>query len=58
MGLGIPYILAALFFTRIMGIFQWLRRNGKVIKVVSGVILVAAGLGIATDYFAYWASLF
>lgn len=58
MGLGIPYILAALFFTRIKGIFQWLRRNGKVIKVVSGVILVAAGLGIATDYFAYWASLF
>lgn len=58
MGLGIPYILAALFFTRIKGIFQWLRRNGKIIKRVSGVILVAAGLGIATDYFAYWASLF
>ncbi|MDO5115533.1 MAG: cytochrome c biogenesis CcdA family protein [Synergistaceae bacterium] len=58
MGLGIPYLLAALFFTRIKGIFQWLRRNGKIIKQISGAILVIAGAAIATDYFAYWASLF
>ena len=58
MGLGIPYILAALFFTRIKGIFQWLKKNGKVIKKVSGVILIAAGAAIATNTFGYWASLF
>ncbi|MEG1825226.1 MAG: cytochrome c biogenesis CcdA family protein [Cloacibacillus sp.] len=58
MGLGIPYILAAVFFTRIKGIFQWLKRHGKTIKRVSGVILLAAGAAIATNTFGYWASLF
>ena len=58
MGLGIPYIIAALLFTRIKGVFQWLRRNGAAIKKISGAVLVAAGIAIATDYFAYWAALF
>ena len=58
MGLGIPYIIAALLFTRIKTLFQWLRRNGAAIKKISGALLVAAGIAIATDYFAYWAALF
>ena len=58
MGLGLPYILAALFFTRIKGIFQWLRRHGQAIKKVSGAILAAAGIAILTDTFAYWSALF
>ena len=58
MGLGVPYILAALFFTRIKGIFQWLRRHGQAIKKVSGAILAAAGIAILTDTFAYWSALF
>lgn len=58
MGLGVPYILAALFFTRIKGIFQWLRRHGQTIKKVSGAILAAAGIAILTDTFAYWSALF
>ena len=58
MGLGVPYLLAAIFFTRIKGIFQWLRRNGQIIKKVSGVILAIAGTAILTDTFAYWAALF
>ncbi|MBQ9881207.1 MAG: cytochrome c biogenesis protein CcdA [Synergistes sp.] len=58
MGLGIPYIISALLFTRIRGLFQWLRRNGAAIKRISGALLVAAGIAIATDHFAYWAALF
>lgn len=58
MGLGVPYILAALFFTRIKGIFQWLRARAQVIKKVSGAILAAAGIAILTDTFAYWSALF
>ncbi|MDY2984340.1 MAG: cytochrome c biogenesis CcdA family protein, partial [Synergistes jonesii] len=58
MGLGIPYIIAALLFTRIKGVFQWLRRNGAAIRKISGAVLVAAGIAIAADYFAYWAALF
>lgn len=58
MGLGIPYILAAIFFTNIKGIFQWLRRNAKIIKNVSGAILVIAGLMMTFNVFGYYAGLF
>ena len=58
MGLGIPYILASIFFTNIKGIFQWLRRNAKVIKNISGVILVIAGLMMTFNVFGYYAGLF
>lgn len=58
MGLGIPYILAALFFTNIKGVFQWLKKHGQRIKVISGAILVLAGLLLAFDAFGYWAGLF
>ena len=58
MGLGIPYIIAALLFTRIKGAFRWLRRHGSLIKKISGAVLLAAGIAIATDYFAYWTALF
>lgn len=58
MGLGLPYILAAIFFTNIKGVFQWLRKRGREIRIVSGAILVAAGLLLAFDLFGYWAALF
>ncbi|MCE5202026.1 MAG: cytochrome c biogenesis CcdA family protein [Synergistaceae bacterium] len=58
MGLGIPYVVAAIFFTNIKGVFQWLKKHGKQIKFISGIILVIAGLLIMSDSFGYWASLF
>lgn len=58
MGLGVPYILAALFFTRIKVIFQQLRKRGRVIKIISGIVLVAAGILLITDSFGYYAALF
>lgn len=58
MGLGVPYILAALFFTRIKVIFQQLRKRGSVIKIISGIVLVAAGILLMTDSFGYYAALF
>ena len=58
MGLGLPYIAAALFFTNIKGVFQWLRKRGATIKMVSGVLLALMGLLLATDTFGYWAALF
>ena len=58
MGLGIPYILAALFFTYIKGVFQWLKKHGKQIKTVSGILLTIAGLLMIFDIFGYYAGLF
>lgn len=58
MGLGVPYILAALFFTRIKVIFQQLRKRGRVIKIISGIVLVVAGILLMTDSFGYYAAFF
>ena len=58
MGLGVPYILAAVFFTNIKGLFQWLKKHGRQIKIVSGLVLVFAGLAMIFDLFGYWAGLF
>ncbi|NLV82105.1 MAG: cytochrome c biogenesis protein CcdA [Synergistaceae bacterium] len=58
MGLGIPYILAAIFFTNIKGVFQWLKKHARQIQIVSGVVLVIAGLMMAFDLFVYWERFF
>lgn len=58
MGLGLPYILTALFFTRVGGLFRLLRRNGETIKKISGAALAAAGIAILTDTFGYWFAIF
>lgn len=58
MGLGVPYVLAAVFFTNIKGIFQWLKKHGRQIKIISGLVLVFAGLIMIFDLFGYWAGLF
>ena len=58
MGLGIPYILAAVFFTNIKGLFQWLKKHGKGIKTFSGVVLLLMGAMLLFDLFGYWAWLF
>lgn len=58
MGLGIPYILSALFFTGIKGIFLWLKKHNHMIRTISGLVLITAGILLMTDFFAYYAALF
>lgn len=58
MGLGLPYILSALFFTNIKGIFQLLKKNNKTIRIVSGIVLIISGFLLATDLFGYYAAIF
>lgn len=58
MGLGIPYLLAAYFFTSIKGVFQWLRKHDHMVQIVSGIVLIASGLLLLTNSFGYYAALF
>jgi cytochrome c-type biogenesis protein len=48
-GLAVPFILSALAFARVTGIFRFFRDHYTVITVVSGVILVAMGVLLYTD---------
>jgi cytochrome c-type biogenesis protein len=50
-GLGVAFLLVAVFFVRGMAFFRWLRDHYRVFSVVGGVILVALGLLLFFDEF-------
>jgi len=55
LGLGIPFVLLALGFTRAQTSMAWLRRNGRRIEVAGGALLVGVGLLFVTGR---WQPLF
>jgi cytochrome c-type biogenesis protein len=50
-GLGVAFLLAAVFFVRGMAFFRWMRDNYRVFSLVGGTILVALGLLLFFDEF-------
>lgn len=44
LGLGIPFVLLAVGFTRARGSLDWLRRHGRGLETVGGLALVAVGV--------------
>jgi cytochrome c-type biogenesis protein len=44
LGLGIPFVLLAVGFSRAQRSLRWLRRHGRRIEIVGGVVLVAVGV--------------
>jgi cytochrome c-type biogenesis protein len=50
-GLGIPFLLAAMFIERAMGIMQRLKRHMKWIERAMGVLLIVVGLALLTGAF-------
>ncbi len=52
-GLGIPFILSAIVFEKAKGAFVWLQRHGRGIGIISGILLVVAGLLVFFDILKY-----
>lgn len=52
-GLGVPFIISAVIFENIKGVFVWLNHHGRIISIISGVLLIAAGLLIFFDILKY-----
>jgi cytochrome c-type biogenesis protein len=50
-GLGIPFLLAAMFITRTMGVMNRLKRHMALIERTMGGLLVAVGLAMVTGAF-------
>jgi cytochrome c-type biogenesis protein len=54
LGLGIPFLVAALFLDRFRSVSGWLRRHAAVINAIGGVLLVVMGalvfLGRLTEF--------
>jgi cytochrome c-type biogenesis protein len=52
MGLAIPFLLSSLMIDRFLVFFDRFKRFLPVVTRVSGIILIAVGLLLVTDYFA------
>lgn len=51
LGLGIPFLLSAVLIDYLKSAFNWIKRNYKVINIVSGSLLVLMGILMATGLF-------
>jgi cytochrome c-type biogenesis protein len=47
-GLGLPFLIAAVAFTRAMGAVRWLRQHSVLIMRVGGGMLIVLGLLLVT----------
>jgi cytochrome c-type biogenesis protein len=43
-GLGIPFIISSVILEQLKGAFVWLQKHGRIIGIISGILLIAAGL--------------
>lgn len=48
LGMGLPFVLSGFLFTRLIGTFSAVKRHFAVLKIASGVLLIAFGLILAT----------
>lgn len=57
LGLGIPFLLAAIFTRALVGSLPRMRRAGRVLQVAAGGIMILMGLAMVTGqmtWFAFW----
>lgn len=51
LGLGVPFILAGVGFSKLTGVLGWLRRHTRKINLASGALLIIVGVLFVTDQF-------
>lgn len=57
LGLGIPFVLSAILINKLKSTFDWIKRNYKIINLVSGWILILVGVSMATGLLGRWLAL-
>jgi cytochrome c-type biogenesis protein len=50
LGLGIPFVLAALGFGRFMHALGWFRRHQRLVSIIGGVLLIVVGVLLVTGW--------
>jgi cytochrome c-type biogenesis protein len=53
LGLGVPFIVAAIAFRRTLGAFAWVKRHYAWVVRAGGVMLVAVGVLLVTGVWAH-----
>jgi cytochrome c-type biogenesis protein len=49
LGLAVPFLLSALVFSSVTGVFRFFRNHYGVITLLSGIVLVVMGWALLTD---------
>jgi len=57
LGLGIPFVLSAVLIDKLKSAFDLIKRNYKVINLISGSLLVLIGLFMASGMLGKWIAL-
>lgn len=57
LGLGIPFVLSAVLIDYLKSAFNWIKRNYKVINIISGSLLILIGILMATGTLGWLLSL-
>ena len=58
LGLGLPFILAALALDRLRGLLRALQRRARVIEIAGGTLVIAMGVLLASGRFPQFAAFF
>jgi cytochrome c-type biogenesis protein len=56
LGMGLPFVLAGVGVTRLVGVAGWARRHSRLLTRTSGAVLIAMGLLFLTNRF-FWVSI-
>ena len=56
-GLGLPFIVSAVLIAKLKAAFDFIKRNYRLINILSGGLLVLVGLLMMTGLFGYFLSL-
>ena len=57
LGLGVPFLLSAVLIDKLKSTFDWIKRNYRIINLVSGSLLVVIGILMATGLMGRFLSL-
>lgn len=58
LGLGVPFLLAALLLKQLQGSFNWIKSHYTIINTVSGLMLIAVGVLMMTGQMGRFLALF
>jgi cytochrome c-type biogenesis protein len=58
LGLAVPFLLSAVLIERLKSTFQFIKKNYRVISLISGIILILAGILTMTGTMGYFFALF
>lgn len=58
LGLAIPFLLASILFEELTAVFTWFKKHMKLVRIVSGSLLVILGILMLAGWFGYYAGLF